>query len=143
MLKKMILASGLAAALSMPALACTCPPIEDAAAQAAEYELVAIAVVDSTEETAPAPGEQASPYGPSTVTEMTIRRVLKGAAGQTVTVKSPPASPVTCGMSYRPGEREILLLTNAREDGTYSTWMCDLPQFPTADFEAALAGGEE
>ena len=186
-IRAVLLASLFGTGAALPAFACSCPPIADAATQAEGYDFIGVVTVgevieiETEEQKADAAafnefnadyenallayiegieaGEEmpsfddymdafydASTYTPSpmsgqpsTLTQMKVSRVLKGETSKTIFVRSPPANPLTCGVTYRP-DGELLLLARGA-DGMYSTWMCDMAQFPLADFKAAL--GEE
>ncbi|MEL6662949.1 MAG: nuclear transport factor 2 family protein [Pseudomonadota bacterium] len=139
------LAIGIAAgATFVPAFACTCPPLESAAAQADGADLVALARMEGDAEI----GQ--SPYGgPERIeTDFTLLEVLKGdaLAGDEILVTSGAPGNPACGIRWREGV-EALVLLNARETGGYSAWMCSMPQFSEAEFREALGappkGGDQ
>ncbi|MEO1552947.1 MAG: hypothetical protein AAFR82_03360 [Pseudomonadota bacterium] len=78
-----------------------------------------------------------SPYTvTSTLTQMKVKRVLKGEKAASIFVKSNSPGNPACGVRYQP-ETEIFLFAKG-EDGLYSTWMCSGPRFPIEDYEGAL-----
>ncbi|MEO0816054.1 MAG: nuclear transport factor 2 family protein [Pseudomonadota bacterium] len=132
----LFLAMGIAGGeISAPSFACTCPPMESAAAQAEEADLIALARMEGDSESGK------TPYGtPERIeTEFTLLDVLKGdaLAGDSIQVMSPSPGSPTCGIRWRGGV-DVLVLLNARETGGYSAWMCSMPQFSEAEFREAL-----
>lgn len=117
-----------AAILAAPAIACTCPPLESAAEQAGEADLVAVAKVGARRETRS-----------GVTTAFTLSEVLKGSAlaGDEIAVMSARPGNPACGILWSEGE-ETVLLASASDTGGYSAWMCSRPQFSAAEFRSAL-----
>ena len=121
-----------------PASACMCPPEASAEAQAAAFDLVALAKMEGDAEI----GQ--TPFGtPERIeTEFTLLEVMKGDAlegDEILVISGAPGNP-SCGIRWREGS-EVMLLAKARQTGGYSAWMCSIPQFSEADFRAALKPG--
>jgi len=115
------------------ALACTCPPLEDAAAQAETHDLVAVVTVGAHKEF----GQ--TPYGtPERIeTRIKVREVLKdGEMTSLVLTTQAPGNPA-CGIVYRQGA-EIVLLANEMDGSGYSAWMCSAARFSEDEFRTAL-----
>lgn len=108
------------------ALACTCPPLPNAAAQADDWDLVALGTVVSTD------NDEA---GNSALIAMD--EVFKGEASAAVTVSSGPSNPMACGLSYRQGD-DVIVLANRQSEGQFSNYFCAIPQFDADAFRAAL-----
>ena len=122
-----------------PALACSCAPSESAGAQAGRYDFIAVVKVGQSWDLE---GEEAGPVmlGAS-LTLMHVQSVLKGEMSRHVVVKALNPGTPACGISFRQGAEVLLLATG--EDGAYTASLCDLPQFPLADFEAALKDDQD
>lgn len=109
------------------ALACTCPPLPNAAAQAEEWDLVALGTVVSTD------NDEA---GNSALIAMD--EVFKGEASAAVMVSSGPSNPMACGLSYRQGD-DVIVLANEQGEGQFSNYFCAIPQFGADAFRAAFS----
>lgn len=148
-LKSALCGAALLAVSAPPAQACTCPPEQSAADQAANWQLVAKVEVLSAEEikprrsvwyrivnwNRPPPPPQPAQYE----TRMRVISVLKGSASGELVVHSFAPGMPACGINYTVGS-EVTLLANAANAGGYATYMCSRPQFPDEAFEAALGG---
>lgn len=132
-LTRLALACGAMLALVGPALACTCPPVESAAAQAEQADLVAIVTAGEREEFGQTPWGVPEYFE----TQFQVHEVLKGPDMDALTVRtSAPGNPM-CGILWEEGA-DMVLLAREREEGGYSAWMCSLARFPEEAFRAAL-----
>jgi hypothetical protein len=137
------------------AFACSCAPERSAAEQADRYPLIFVGTAMTSVDVTPAPPPvkrsfwnrlqfwKPAPvpppnYSKSFETSFTVKRMLKGEEADTVTLQHIGNNGALCGRNFIAGD-EYLILASAREDGTFTTSLCALPQFPLAAFEAALA----
>lgn len=152
--KIIILAAGLLFSAEY-AFACSCAPHRNAAEQAENYPLIFLGTAVSSEDTTPAPPPikrsvwqrlqfwKPAPAPPpyriqSFTTIFEVARVLKGEQAETLTLTHIGNNGALCGRNFIIGDT-YLILANTRDDGTFTTGLCGLPQFPLADFETALA----
>jgi len=137
------------------AFACSCRPHHQSAAEQAEhYPLIFVGTAMTSVDVTPAPPPikrsfwqrlqfwKPAPVSPhhgshSFTTAFQVKSVLKGEEADTITLHHNAISAM-CGISFVKGY-EYLILAYQKDDGTYSTGLCALPQFPLAEFEAALA----
>ncbi|MBW3559219.1 MAG: hypothetical protein KY449_05520 [Proteobacteria bacterium] len=119
------LAAAVALSTAGAALACSCMPQTSAAEHLAGTDLAFTGRVLGTR-------VDVQGYA---VTRFRVAETLKGRAPRTVAV-SHHTMGATCGLSYRPGAR-VLVLAERREGGVWRTSLCSAPQFPEVEYRQA------
>ena len=127
MLKTAALAIAALFASAAVALACSCLPYRDAAAQLAETDVAFIGVAVKT--------QRASPGSRDRVTTFRVTETLKGAPARTVRVRHEIGDGGNCGISF-PRNTPLLVLAY-NYNGQLATSMCSAPRFGEEAYRAA------